>query len=125
MADEKKNMRKLLAKMLSMPATGAALEVAESVGVTMDAPTNMMAVTAALLREAVGGNVRAIKAMQEISGEDEYLKIQRERLRIEKRRLKMDELKFKSANPDPDEIEDDALSAALLAEAELMNADQQ
>ena len=124
-ADEKKNMRRLLAKMLSMPATGAALEVAESVGVTMEAPTNMMAVTAALIRESINGNVKAIKAMQEISGEDEYLKIQRERLRIEKRRLKMDELKFKSANPDPDEIEDDALSAALLAEAELMNADQQ
>lgn len=125
MADEKKNMRRLLAKMLSMPATGAALEVAESVGVTMEAPTNMMAVTAALIRESINGNVKAIKALQEITGEDEYLKIQRERLRIEKRRLKMDELKFQSANPDPETIEDDALSAALLAEAELMNADQQ
>ena len=67
MADtEKKNMRKLLAKMLSMPATGAALEVAESMGVTMEAPTNMMAITAALIRESVNGNVKAIKALQRV-----------------------------------------------------------
>ena len=126
MADtEKKNMRKLLAAMLSMPATGAALEVAESIGVTMDAPTNMMAVTAALIRESVNGNVRAIKALQEITGEDEYLKMQKERLRIEKKRLRMDEIRFASMNPDPDQIADDPLSAALLAEAEIMDADQQ
>lgn len=125
MADEKKNMRKLLAAMLSMPATGAALEVAESIGVQMDAPTNMMAVSAALIRESVNGNVRAIKALQEITGEDEYLKMQKERLRIEKKRLRMEEIRFASMNPDPEEIEDDPLSAALLAEAERMNADQQ
>lgn len=125
MADEKKNMRKLLAKMLSMPATGEALEVAESIGVTMEAPTNMMAVTAALIRESINGNVKAIKALQEITGEDEYLKIQKERLKIEKKRLKMDEIKFASANPDQDQITDDPLSAALAEEAERMNADQQ
>lgn len=126
MADtEKKNMRRLLAKMLSMPATGAALEVAESIGVQMEAPTNMMAVTAALIRESVNGNVRAIKALQEITGEDEYLKMQKERLRIEKKRLRMEEIRFASMNPDPDQIEDDPLSAALLAEAEIMDADQQ
>lgn len=126
MADtEKKNMRRLLAKMLSMPATGAALEVAESIGVQMEAPTNMMAVTAALIRESVNGNVRAIKALQEITGEDEYLKMQKERLRIEKKRLRMEEIRFASMNPDPDQIEDDPLSAALLAEAENMDADQQ
>lgn len=126
MADtEKKNMRRLLAKMLSMPATGTALEVAESIGVQMEAPTNMMAVTAALIRESVNGNVRAIKALQEITGEDEYLKMQKERLRIEKKRLRMEEIRFASMNPDPDQIEDDPLSAALLAEAEIMDADQQ
>lgn len=126
MADtEKKNMRRLLAKMLSMPATGAALEVAESIGVQMEAPTNMMAITAALIRESVNGNVRAIKALQEITGEDEYLKMQKERLRIEKKRLRMEEIRFASMNPDPDQIEDDPLSAALLAEAEIMDADQQ
>lgn len=126
MADtEKKNMRKLLAKMLSMPATGAALEVAESIGVQMEVPTNMMAITAALIRESVNGNVRAIKALQEITGEDEYLKMQKERLRIEKKRLRMEEIRFASMNPDPDQIEDDPLSAALLAEAEIMDADQQ
>ncbi len=126
MADtEKKNMRRLLAKMLSMPATGTALEVAESIGVQMEAPTNMMAITAALIRESVNGNVRAIKALQEITGEDEYLKMQKERLRIEKKRLRMEEIRFASMNPDPDQIEDDPLSAALLAEAEIMDADQQ
>lgn len=126
MADtEKKNMRKLLAKMLSMPATGAALEVAESIGVQMEAPTNMMAITAALIRESVNGNVKAIKALQEITGEDEYLKMQKERLRIEKKRLRMEEIRFASMNPDPEQIEDDPLSAALLAEAEIMDADQQ
>lgn len=126
MADtEKKNMRRLLAKMLSMPATGTALEVAESIGVQMEAPTNMMAVTAALIRESVNGNVKAIKALQEITGEDEYLKMQKERLRIEKKRLRMEEIRFASMNPDPDQIEDDPLSAALLAEAEIMDADQQ
>ena len=126
MADtEKKNMRRLLAKMLSMPATGTALEVAESIGVQMEAPTNMMAITAALIRESVNGNVRAIKALQEITGEDEYLKMQKERLRIEKKRLRMEEIRFASMNPDPDQIEDDPLSAALLAEAENMDADQQ
>lgn len=122
---EKKNMRKLLAKMLSMPATGAALEVAESIGVQMEAPTNMMAITAALIRESVNGNVKAIKALQEITGEDEYLKMQKERLRIEKKRLRMEEIRFASMNPDPEQIEDDPLSAALLAEAEIMDADQQ
>lgn len=125
MANEKQNMRRLLAKMLSMPATGEALDVAESVGVTMEAPTNMMAITAALIRESVGGNVKAIKALQEITGEDENLKIQRERLKIEKKRLRMEEIKFASMNPDPEQIEDDPLSAALLAEAEIMDADQQ
>lgn len=126
MADaEKKNMRKLLAAMLSMPAAGAALEVAESIGVQMEAPTNMMAVTAALIRESVNGNVRAIKALQEITGEDEYLKMQKERLRIEKKRLRMEEIRFASMNPDPEQIEDDPLSAALLAEAEIMDVDQQ
>lgn len=126
MADtEKKNMRRLLAKMLSMPATGAALEVAESIGVQMEVPTNMMAITAALIRESVNGNVRAIKALQEITGEDEYLKMQKERLRIEKKRLRMEEIRFASMNPDPEQIEDDPLSAALLAEAEIMDADQQ
>lgn len=122
---EKKNMRKLLAKMLSMPATGAALEVAESIGVQMEVPTNMMAITAALIRESVNGNVKAIKALQEITGEDEYLKMQKERLRIEKKRLRMEEIRFASMNPDPEQIEDDPLSAALLAEAEIMDADQQ
>lgn len=122
---EKKNMRKLLAKMLSMPATGAALEVAESIGVQMEAPTNMMAITAALIRESVNGNVKAIKALQEITGEDEYLKMQKERLRIEKKRLRMEEIRFATMNPDPEKIEDDPLSAALLAEAEIMDADQQ
>lgn len=122
---EKKNMRKLLAKMLSMPATGAALEVAESIGVQMEAPTNMMAITAALIRESVNGNVKAIKALQEITGEDEYLKMQKERLRIEKKRLRMEEIRFASMNPDPEQIEDDPLSAALLAEAEIMDANQQ
>lgn len=122
---EKKNMRKLLAKMLSMPATGAALEVAESIGVQMEHPTNMMAITAALIRESVNGNVKAIKALQEITGEDEYLKMQKERLRIEKKRLRMEEIRFASMNPDPEQIEDDPLSAALLAEAEIMDADQQ
>ena len=122
---EKKNMRRLLAKMLSMPATGAALEVAESIGVQMEVPTNMMAITAALIRESVNGNVRAIKALQEITGEDEYLKMQKERLRIEKKRLRMEEIRFASMNPDPEQIEDDPLSAALLAEAEIMDADQQ
>ncbi len=122
---EKKNMRKLLAKMLSMPATGAALEVAESIGVQMEAPTNMMAITAALIRESVNGNVKAIKALQEITGEDEYLKMQKERLRIEKKRLRMEEIRFATMNPDPEQIEDDPLSAALLAEAEIMDADQQ
>ena len=126
MADtEKKNMRRLLAKMLSMPATGAALEVAESIGVQMEVPTNMMAITAALIRESVNGNVKAIKALQEITGEDEYLKMQKERLRIEKKRLRMEEIRFASMNPDPEKIEDDPLSAALLAEAEIMDADQQ
>ena len=126
MADtEKKNMRRLLAKMLSMPATGAALEVAESIGVLMEAPTNMMAITAALIRESVNGNVKAIKALQEITGEDEYLKMQKERLRIEKKRLRMEEIRFASMNPDPEQIEDDPLSAALLAEAEIMDAGQQ
>ena len=126
MADtEKKNMRRLLAKMLSMPATGSALEVAESIGVQMEVPTNMMAITAALIRESVNGNVKAIKALQEITGEDEYLKMQKERLRIEKKRLRMEEIRFASMNPDPDQIEDDPLSAALLAEAEIMDADQQ
>ena len=126
MADtEKKNMRKLLAKMLSMPATGAALEVAESIGVQMEAPTNMMAITAALIRESVNGNVKAIKALQEITGEDEQLKMQKERLRIEKKRLRMEEIRFATMNPDPEKIEDDPLSAALLAEAEIMDADQQ
>ena len=126
MADtEKKNMRRLLAKMLSMPATGAALEVAESIGVQMEVPTNMMAITAALIRESVNGNVKAIKALQEITGEDEYLKMQKERLRIEKKRLRMEEIRFASMNPDPEQIEDDPLSAALLAEAEIMDADQQ
>lgn len=122
---EKKNMRKLLAKMLSMPATGAALEVAESIGVQMEAPTNMMAITAALIRESVNGNVKAIKALQEITGEDEYLKMQKERLRIEKKRLRMEEIRFATMNPDPEKIEDDPLSAALLAEAEIMDAGQQ
>lgn len=122
---EKKNMRKLLAKMLSMPATGAALEVAESIGVQMEVPTNMMAITAALIRESVNGNVKAIKALQEITGEDEYLKMQKERLRIEKKRLRMEEIRFATMNPDPEQIEDDPLSAALLAEAEIMDADQQ
>lgn len=122
---EKKNMRKLLAKMLSMPATGSALEVAESIGVQMEVPTNMMAITAALIRESVNGNVKAIKALQEITGEDEYLKMQKERLRIEKKRLRMEEIRFASMNPDPEQIEDDPLSAALLAEAEIMDADQQ
>jgi hypothetical protein len=122
---EKKNMRKLLAKMLSMPATGAALEVAESIGVQMEAPTNMMAITAALIRESVNGNVKAIKALQEITGEDEQLKMQKERLRIEKKRLRMEEIRFATMNPDPEQIEDDPLSAALLAEAEIMDADQQ
>jgi hypothetical protein len=122
---EKKNMRKLLAKMLSMPATGAALEVAESIGVQMEAPTNMMAITAALIRESVNGNVKAIKALQEITGEDEQLKMQKERLRIEKKRLRMEEIRFATMNPDPEKIEDDPLSAALLAEAEIMDADQQ
>ena len=122
---EKKNMRKLLAKMLSMPATGAALEVAESIGVQMEAPTNMMAVTAALIRESVNGNVKAIKALQEITGEDEQLKMQKERLRIEKKRLRMEEIRFATMNPDPEQIEDDPLSAALLAEAEIMDAGQQ
>lgn len=122
---EKKNMRKLLAKMLSMPATGAALEVAESIGVQMEAPTNMMAITAALIRESVNGNVKAIKALQEITGEDEYLKMQKERLRIEKKRLRMEEIRFATMNPDPEQIEDDPLSAALLAEAEIMDAGQQ
>lgn len=122
---EKKNMRKLLAKMLSMPAIGAALEVAESIGVQMEAPTNMMAITAALIRESVNGNVKAIKALQEITGEDEYLKMQKERLRIEKKRLRMEEIRFATMNPDPEQIEDDPLSAALLAEAEIMDADQQ
>lgn len=122
---EEKNMRKLLAKMLSMPATGAALEVAESIGVQMEAPTNMMAITAALIRESVNGNVKAIKALQEITGEDEYLKMQKERLRIEKKRLRMEEIRFATMNPDPEQIEDDPLSAALLAEAEIMDADQQ
>lgn len=126
MADtEKKNMRRLLAKMLSMPATGAALEVAESIGVQMEVPTNMMAITAALIRESVNGNVKAIKALQEIMGEDEYLKMQKERLRIEKKRLRMEEIRFASMNPDPEQIEDDPLSAALLAEAEIMDAGQQ
>lgn len=126
MADtEKKNMRRLLAKMLSMPATGAALEVAESIGVQMEVPTNMMAITAALIRESVNGNVKAIKALQEITGEDEYLKMQKERLRIEKKRLRMEEIRFATMNPDPEQIEDDPLSAALLAEAEIMDADQQ
>lgn len=126
MADtEKKNMRRLLAKMLSMPATGAALEVAESIGVQMEVPTNMMAITAALIRESVNGNVKAIKALQEITGEDEYLKMQKERLRIEKKRLRMEEIRFASMNPDPEQIEDDPLSAALLAEAEIMDAGQQ
>lgn len=118
-------MRKLLAKMLSMPATGSALEVAESIGVQMEVPTNMMAITAALIRESVNGNVKAIKALQEITGEDEYLKMQKERLRIEKKRLRMEEIRFASMNPDPEQIEDDPLSAALLAEAEIMDADQQ
>lgn len=122
---EKKNMRKLLAKMLSMPATGAALEVAESIGVQMEAPTNMMAITAALIRESVNGNVKAIKALQEITGEDEQLKMQKERLRIEKKRLRMEEIRFATMNPDPEQIEDDPLSAALLVEAEIMDADQQ
>ena len=122
---EKKNMRKLLAKMLSMPATGTALEVAESIGVQMEAPTNMMAITAALIRESVNGNVKAIKALQEITGEDEYLKMQKERLRIETKRLRMEEIRFATMNPDPEQIEDDPLSAALLAEAEIMDADQQ
>lgn len=122
---EKKNMRKLLAKMLSMPATGTALEVAESIGVQMEAPTNMMAITAALIRESVNGNVKAIKALQEITGEDEQLKMQKERLRIEKKRLRMEEIRFATMNPDPEQIEDDPLSAALLAEAEIMDADQQ
>lgn len=122
---EKKNMRKLLAKMLSMPATGVALEVAESIGVQMEAPTNMMAITAALIRESVNGNVKAIKALQEITGEDEQLKMQKERLRIEKKRLRMEEIRFATMNPDPEQIEDDPLSAALLAEAEIMDADQQ
>ena len=122
---EKKNMRKLLAKMLSMPATGAALEVAESIGVQMEAPTNMMAITAALIRESVNGNVKAIKALQEITGEDEQLKMQKERLRIEKKRLRMEEIRFATMNHDPEKIEDDPLSAALLAEAEIMDADQQ
>ena len=124
MADEKQNMRRLLAKMLSMPAMGTALEVAESVGVTMEAPTNMMAITAALIRESVNGNVKAIKALQEITGEDENLKIQRERLKIEKKRLRMDEIKFATMNPDPERLEDDALSASLLEMAERMDADQ-
>ena len=124
MADEKQNMRRLLAKMLSMTAMGTALEVAESVGVTMEAPTNMMAITAALIRESVNGNVKAIKALQEITGEDENLKIQRERLKIEKKRLRMDEIKFATMNPDPERLEDDALSASLLEMAERMDADQ-
>ena len=123
-ATEKQNMRRLLAKMLSMPATGEALDVAESVGVTMEAPTNMMAITAALIRESINGNVKAIKALQEITGEDENLKIQKERLRIEKKRLRMDEMRFASMNPDLEQIEDDALSASLLETAERMNADQ-
>ena len=109
MANEKQNMRRLLAKMLSMPATGEALDVAESVGVTTEAQTNMMAITAALIRESVGGNVKAIKALQEITGEDENLKIQRERLKIEKKRLRMEEIKFASMNPDPEQIEDDVI----------------
>ena len=124
MANEKQNMRRLLAKMLSMLATGEALDVAESVGVTTEAPTNMMAITAALIRESVGGNVKAIKALQEITGEDENLKIQRERLKIEKKRLKMEEMRFASMNPDPEKLEDDALSASLLEMAERMDADQ-
>ena len=51
--------------------------------------------------------------------------MQKERLRIEKKRLRMEEIRFATMNPDPEQIEDDPLSAALLAEAEIMDADQQ
>lgn len=85
MCAKKEKMRTLLAELLEIPATENALDVAKKAGVKGQ-PSNMAAVSAALLLEALRGNVKAIKLINEITGDDEYLRLQRERLALEKRK---------------------------------------
>lgn len=118
---QKQNIRTLLTELLNMPATGEALELAEKAGLVAEPPSNMAVVAVALMREAQRGNVKAVKCLNELTGEDPFLQMDRERLKMDKERLRMEKEKLSAARGNPEQMKDDPLSAALMEEAERMN----
>lgn len=75
----RENMKELLAMAPSGDISGMGLD-----GIESDELTNQLVMTAALMMRAQGGDVAAIKEIRAIIGEDERLKLDRERIELER-----------------------------------------
>ena len=75
----RENMKELLAMAPSGDISGMGLD-----GIESDELTNQLVMTAALMMRAQAGDVAAIKEIRAIIGEDERLKLDRERLELER-----------------------------------------
>ena len=87
---KKRDMKKCMELLLSLPASQMAdYQLLADMGVSFDEldeqdVNNMLAVNAALLRQAKLGDVAAIKELRSIIRDDERIKIERERLKLER-----------------------------------------
>ena len=99
----RENMKELLAMAPSGDISGMGLD-----GIEPDELTNQFVMTAALMMRAQAGDVAAIKEIRAIIGEDERLKLDRERLELER---------AKAFPPAPSPKKHGGLPASLIAPA--------
>lgn len=84
----KKSMKECMKMLLSMNATDAkTVKAIEALGIEdKEAITNTLAIAAALMNRAQHGDVAAVKEVRSIIGDDERLKLDRERLELERKK---------------------------------------
>jgi PBSX family phage terminase large subunit len=84
----KKNMKDCMKMLLGLKATDAkTVKAIEALGVEDgEAVTNTLAIAAALMNRAQRGDVAAIKEVRSIIGDDERLKLDRERFELERKK---------------------------------------
>lgn len=113
----KKSMQAAMKFALDQDATEAQKRNIESVGLDSDGATNREALAARIYAQAMSGSVSSQRLLIEIVGEgardareDQYLKIEKERLKLEGKKQDLDRLRFEK-----DVGEDDAKESAISA----------
>lgn len=93
----KKNMKQAADMLLQLPSSdGNDQQLLSDIGIDSDEEiTNMLVVVASMIKEAKSGDVKAVRALMDITGTDYYknesLKLRKQELQLKKKKAEQDD----------------------------------